>query len=44
MKIADGSQDILVVRIYTDAGLVGIGKRSCRDIEFVADRVTRRRR
>ena len=25
-EIADGTQDVLIIRIYTDAGLVGIGE------------------
>jgi len=25
-EIADGTQDVLVIRIHTDAGLVGIGE------------------
>jgi len=25
-EIADGTQDVLVIRIYTDAGLVGIAR------------------
>src|SRR5947208_15078873 len=46
-EIADGTQDVLVIRIYTDAGLVGIGEVSsqshvCKAI-FEAPRSAERR-
>jgi L-alanine-DL-glutamate epimerase-like enolase superfamily enzyme len=28
-EIADGTQDVLIIRIHTDAGLVGIGEVLC---------------
>lgn len=46
-EIADGTQDVLIIRIHTDAGLVGIGEVSsqsyvCKAI-FEADRSAERR-